>query len=129
MPWKYGNTLLSEVSWFFAYTLFRKFRTPLDLKPATPLFNSEALWFFVERLFLSKSSIQKEDNFRYLKCAGSKVPFIKINKNFIFQILFLRFYFLLNIPCFKWFIKYHFLKLEAYSLPIQWTLLTKIVNG
>ena len=37
MPWKHGNTLLSEVSSFNLSDLFRKFRTPLDSEPATPL--------------------------------------------------------------------------------------------
>ena len=35
--WKHGNTLLSEISSFYAYVFFREFRTPLDSEPATPL--------------------------------------------------------------------------------------------
>ena len=31
------NMLLSEISSFYVYALFRKFRTHLDLEPATPL--------------------------------------------------------------------------------------------
>ena len=34
---KYGIIRLSEVSSFYHYALFRKFRTPFDLEPATPL--------------------------------------------------------------------------------------------
>ena len=37
VPWKHRDTLLSEISSFYAYPLFRKFRTPLDSEPATPL--------------------------------------------------------------------------------------------
>ena len=29
MPWKHGNTLLSEISLFYLYALLQKFRTPL----------------------------------------------------------------------------------------------------
>ena len=37
VPWKQGNTLLSEITSFYLYALFRKFRTPLDSEPVTPL--------------------------------------------------------------------------------------------
>ena len=38
VPWKHGNTLLSEISSFFVYALFREFRTPLDSEAPTPLY-------------------------------------------------------------------------------------------
>ena len=37
MPWKHGNTLLSEISSFYVYALFPKFRTNLESEPRTPL--------------------------------------------------------------------------------------------
>ena len=37
MLWKHGNTLSSEISTFYLYALFQKFRTPFDSEPATPL--------------------------------------------------------------------------------------------
>ena len=36
MPWKHGNTLLSEISSFYVYALFPKSRTNLDSEPGTP---------------------------------------------------------------------------------------------
>ena len=36
--WKYAIIRLSEISLFYLYALFRKFRTRLDSEPATPLY-------------------------------------------------------------------------------------------
>ena len=48
MSWKHGNTLLSEISSFYAYALFRKFRTPLDSEPGTSLYILTNSDFFIE---------------------------------------------------------------------------------
>ena len=48
MPWKHGNTLLSEISSFYAYALFRKFGTPLDSEPGTSLYILTNSDFFIE---------------------------------------------------------------------------------
>ena len=37
VPWKHGNTLLSELSSFPVYALFRKFCNPLDSEPGSLL--------------------------------------------------------------------------------------------
>ena len=47
MPWKHGNTVLSEISSFYLYALFRKFRTPLDSEPATRLYICIYIYIYI----------------------------------------------------------------------------------